>query len=264
MWHIKEEDLAEFKITSRNRLHPENVIVFMIGTITYSSLMMFFIIGGLMKFGWDFYENLFGKTIVIIELILYSLQLFFLMIYLFPKMPFKLQRIQTLVILLYAFQLGTIGFTIVILPGMTGHYINSLTPIYFVLLLLGAVVVHIIATVDTFKQASEGAFSMGEKSSSFFSSIKRKIITMSGIWTLLLLVLIYLHNGYSGKTMTLYVVLSIIMYAVAIGAAEFQLLAYCRFKFPSFNISWEEHERDRKRFAKRNKKHQQKRKSKNR
>ena len=35
------------------------------------------------------------------------------------------------------------------------------------------------------------------------------------------------------------------MYAVAVGAAEFQLLAYCRFKFPSFYISWEEHERER-------------------
>ncbi|XLG18534.1 hypothetical protein ACI5QN_01932 [Bacillus cereus] len=37
------------------------------------------------------------------------------------------------------------------------------------------------------------------------------------------------------------------MYAVAIGAAEFQLLAYCRFKFKSFNMTWEEDERMRKR-----------------
>lgn len=38
------------------------------------------------------------------------------------------------------------------------------------------------------------------------------------------------------------------MYAVAIGAAEFQLLVYCRFKFKSFNITWEENERACKRF----------------
>ena len=37
---------------------------------------------------------------------------------------------------------------------------------------------------------------------------------------------------------------------VAIGAAEFQLLAYCRFKFPSFYISWEEHERERQKRVK--------------
>ncbi len=44
---------------------------------------------------------------------------------------------------------------------------------------------------------------------------------------------------------------TLVMYAVAIGAAEFQLLAYCRFKFPSFYISWEAHERERQEFLKR-------------
>ena len=37
----------------------------------------------------------------------------------------------------------------------------------------------------------------------------------------------------------MYGVGTVLMYAVAIGAAEFQLLAYCRFKFKSFNMSWE-------------------------
>lgn len=41
----------------------------------------------------------------------------------------------------------------------------------------------------------------------------------------------------------MYGVGTVLMYAVAIGAAEFQLLAYCRFKFKSFNMSWEENER---------------------
>ena len=48
------------------------------------------------------------------------------------------------------------------------------------------------------------------------------------------------------------------MYAVAIGAAEFQLLAYCRFKFPSFYISWEEHDRERQEFLKRYKEREEK------
>ena len=47
-----------------------------------------------------------------------------------------------------------------------------------------------------------------------------------------------------------YVMCNVVMYAVAIGAAEFQLLAYCRFKFKSFNMSWEENERMRKRNTK--------------
>ena len=75
---------------------------------------------------------------------------------------------------------------------------------------------------------------------------------------LTLLILIYVHNDYTQNILGLYAGGTLIMYAVAIGAAEFQLLAYCRFKFPSFYISWEEHERERqkktKSFMKRRKK----------
>ena len=35
------------------------------------------------------------------------------------------------------------------------------------MLFLGAVIVHIVTTIDTFKQASEGAFSKDERSTSF-------------------------------------------------------------------------------------------------
>ena len=65
------------------------------------------------------------------------------------------------------------------------------------------------------------------------------------IYVLILLVLIYIQNNYSLSIMFGYFIFTFIMYAIAIGAAEFQLLAYCRFKFPSFYISWEEHERGR-------------------
>ena len=46
----------------------------------------------------------------------------------------------------------------------------------------------------------------------------------------------------------MYGVGTVLMYAVAIGAAEFQLLVYCRFKFKSFHMSWEENERMRGEF----------------
>lgn len=48
------------------------------------------------------------------------------------------------------------------------------------------------------------------------------------------------------------------MYTATIGAAEFQLLAYCRFKFLSFSISWEEHEIERQEFIKRYKEKEKK------
>lgn len=144
---------------------------------------------------------------------------------------------------------------------MIEHSIDFHTRIYVGLLVLGGIIVHIVTTVDTFKQASEGAFSSGDKSASFFSQTKGHVIRGAVIYVLILLVLIYINNNYSLNTMFGYVICNVVMYAVAIGAAEFQLLAYCRFKFPSFNISWEQHKRETPRYQKKNKKGKSKRKA---
>ena len=252
MWNIKEEDLDQFRITCRNRLSPEGATGFMMGTIIFVSLLMFFIFVALVTDGWDYYSTFFDKIIVSIELVLYSLQIIFLILYRFPKARYKFQKLQTLVVILYAFQLGTITFTALVLHGMTDYSIDRMTLICVGLLFIGAVIVHIVTTIDTFKQASEGAFSMDERSQSFFSETKERMIKGSMVYNLALLIIIYFHNDYDFDTLILYVVGTIVMHAVAIGAAEFQLLVYCRFKFKSFNMTWEENERIHERFRKRN------------
>ncbi|MGA4499602.1 hypothetical protein ACPC0Q_13740 [Bacillus bombysepticus] len=261
MWNIKEEDLDGFRVTCSSRLSPEGALGFMIGTIVYVSVMMFFLIGTLVTFGWDYYTSLFEKTIVKIELVLYSLQIIFLILYSFPKARFKFQEFQTIVVLLYAFQLGTILFTALILPGMSDYTIDGITLVYVGFLFLGAVIVHIVTTIDTFKQASEGAFSMDERSASFFSKTKGKMMKWATLYAVTILILIYFHNDYGFDDLFMYVVGTFLMYTIAIGAAEFQLLAYCRFKFPSFNKTWEQHKRETPRYRKKNKKGKSKRKA---
>ncbi|PGT00639.1 hypothetical protein COD09_15450, partial [Bacillus cereus] len=157
-------------------------------------------------------------------------------------------------ILLYAFQLGTITFTALILPGISEDSIDRITLIYVGMLFLGAVIVHIVTTIDTFKQASEGAFSKDERSISFFSKRKGDVMKWATIYALILFILICFHNDYGIDVLVLYAVGIVLLYTVAIGAAEFQLLVYCRFKFKSFNMTWEENERMRGRFRKQNKK----------
>lgn len=139
MWNIKEEDLDEFRITCRNRLSPERSMVFILGATVYSSLFMLFILGALIKIGWGYYLTLFDKIIVSIELVLYGLQVIFLILYLFPKVRFKCQKLQALVILLCTFQLGTIGFTLFVLPAISNYSIDQITLLYVGLLFLGAV-----------------------------------------------------------------------------------------------------------------------------
>lgn len=51
------------------------------------------------------------------------------------------------------------------------------------------------------------------------------------LYALTLLVLIYFHTNYAFDVLVLYVVGTVLMYTIAVGAAEFQLLMYCRFNF---------------------------------
>ncbi|MGN4895201.1 hypothetical protein ACTFSB_03365 [Bacillus cereus group sp. MYBK14-3] len=250
MWNIKEEDLEKFRMTCKDRLSPEGAMVFFIGGIVYTSVFMFFIFMG----GLEYYNTFFDKTIVKIEIVLYSLQFIFLILYSFPKARYKFQKLQTLVVLLYAFQLGTITFTALVLPGISDYSIDRMTLICVGLLFVGAVIVHIVTTIDTFKQASEGAFSMDKRSISFFSKRKGDVMKWATIYALILFILIYFHNGYGIDVLVLYAVGIVLLYTVAIGAAEFQLLVYCRFKFKSFNMTWEENERKCGRIRKQNKK----------
>ena len=55
---------------------------------------------------------------------------------------------------------------------MSDYTVDRITLVYVGFLFLGAVIIHIVTTIDTFKQASEGAFSMNERSTSFL--VKQK------------------------------------------------------------------------------------------
>lgn len=73
MWNIKEEDLDGFWVICSSCLSFEGILGFMIGIIVYVLVMMFFFIGILVIFGWDYYIILFEKIIFKIEFVLYSL-----------------------------------------------------------------------------------------------------------------------------------------------------------------------------------------------
>ena len=149
-------------MTCNNRLSPEGLWFSLLRDSLYFSIYVFYFYGGL-----EYYNTFFDKTIVKIEIVLYSLQFIFLILYSFPKARYKFQKLQTLVVLLYAFQLGTITFTALVLPGISEDSIDRITLLYVGMLFLGATIVHIVTTIDTFKQASEGAFSKDERSISF-------------------------------------------------------------------------------------------------
>ena len=72
---------------------------------------------------------------------------------------------------------------------------NSTGRMYTGLLFVGAVIIHIVATLDTFKQASEGAFSSDERSTSFLIKQKNYDKGCFNIYTNN--ILMYFQNDYS-------------------------------------------------------------------
>ncbi|MEW9579590.1 hypothetical protein U9K47_30490 [Bacillus toyonensis] len=258
MWNIREEDLDGFRMTCKDRLSPEGAAGFIFGGILYSSIAVFSII---VSGGWEYCMVLLNIGIVKLEVLAYALQVIFFVLYLFPKAQFKFQKLQTFVVLLYAFQMATILLTVLVVSEIANNSMDRITLNYVCLLYLGAVIFHIVTTIDTFKLASKGAFSMDERSVSFFSKTKGSMMKFASIYALILLILIYFHNDYAFDTFIGYVIGTVLMYTIAIGAAEFQLLVYCRFKFPSFNISWEQHKRETPRYRKKNKKGKSKRRA---
>ncbi|MGG1575222.1 hypothetical protein ABHN01_19745 [Fictibacillus sp. NRS-1165] len=195
----------------------------------------------------EYFPTLFDKTIVSVEIGLYSLQIIFLILFSFPKVPFRLQKLQSLLVLFNAFQISTIGYLFLVPPGMTDYRINNKTLIFVGLLILGAIIVHVWAMIDGFIQVKKGEFKQGSFSLIFFNKTKIIIILISVVYSNVLILTLLIKNGYSLENIFFYFPLTLILYAVAIAAAEFELLVYCKFKFPSFRMTWEERLRDRER-----------------
>ncbi len=124
MWNIKEEDLDKFRMTCNDRLSPEGATGFMFGGILYSSIAVFSII---VSGGWEYCMVLLNIGIVKLEVLLYALQVIFFILYLFPKAQFKFQKLQTLVVLLYALQMATILLTVLVVSEIANNSMDRST-----------------------------------------------------------------------------------------------------------------------------------------
>lgn len=245
MLKIKEEDLGLFEIENRNRLSPDNIITFFGGVFVYTSIPMLIMFLAFLISGDKISLNPFEKIIVRTEVRLYILEFIFLMIYMSPKVAFKLQKLQTIVTLFYSFQLATLPFIVMVVEEIFDFSCDNKTLFYIGLILLGAICTHIVATIDVFKKAKHGGYKLKGEAVSFFTKTKLLLLIGMIICVMVLLVLIFLNLNYAFNQMAIYVIQTIILYVFAVVSAEFVLLVYCRFKFLSFNITWEEREKRR-------------------
>ncbi|EJR61581.1 hypothetical protein IIO_03034 [Bacillus cereus VD115] len=250
MWNIREEDMGLFEIENRNRLSPDYIRIFYGGVFAYTSIPMLIMFLAFLLNGDKISLTPFEKIVVQTEVKLYVLEFVFLMLFMSKKIAFKLQKLQTILTVFYSFQLATLPFIVMVVEGIYDFPCDNKTLVYIGLILLGAICTHIVATIDVFRKAKHGGYKLEGPAVSFFTDTKLYFLIGITISVIVLLVLIFLNLNYTFDEMAIYVTQTIILYIFAVVSAEFVLLVYCRFKFPSFYISWEEHERERQKRVK--------------
>ncbi|PHE77489.1 hypothetical protein COF47_13065 [Bacillus wiedmannii] len=248
MWNIREEDMGLFEIENRNRLSPDYIRIYYGGVFAYTSIPMLIMFLGVLLNGDKISLTPFEKIVVQTEVKLYVLEFVFLILFMSKKIAFKLQKLQTIVTVFYAFQLATLPFIVMVVEGIYVFPCDNKTLVYIGLILLGAICTHIVATIDVFRKAKHGGYKLEGPAVSFFTNTKLYLLIGITIGVIVLLVLIFLNLNYTFDEMAIYVTQTIILYIFAVVSAEFVLLVYCRFKFPSFNITWEQHEKERQEF----------------
>ena len=162
------------------------------------------------------------------------------------KVAFKLQKLQAIVTLFYSFQLATLPFIVMMVEGMF-DFPNNKTLVYIGLIMLGALCTHIVATIDVFRKAKHGGYKLEGPAVSFLLT-RNYIFDWNNNQCNRSTCINFLNLNYTFDEMAIYVTQTIILYTFAVVSAEFVLLVYCRFKFPSFNITWEQHEKERQEF----------------
>ena len=245
MWNIREEDMGLFEIENRNRLSPSYLRIFYGGVFAYTSIPMLIMFLGILLNGDKISLTPFETFLVRSEVKLYILELIFLIIYMSSKVAFKLQETPSHRDFIL---LATLPFIVMMVEGMFDFPRNNKTLVYIGLIMLGALCTHIVTTIDVFKKAKHGGYKSEGPTVSFFTNAKLYLSIGMTIGVMVLLILIFLNLNYTFSQMAIYVVQTIILYIFAVVSAEFVLLVYCRFKFPSFNITWEQHEKKRQEF----------------
>lgn len=200
------------------------------------------------KEGRSIFLTLFEERVALIETVLYVFQCVLLLPNVFVRGAFQFQKLQALAIVFFAFQLATLPFMYIVVEGVFEVPSSSETVFYVGVLILGAIITHIIAVKRVFREAANGGYTPAEVQISFF---EKEQLLPSLIGTTVVIIMLVLTassiNVDSNGTLFL-VVQTVVLYGMAIGAADFVLLAYCRFKFPTFNRSWEDYMKEREVF----------------
>lgn len=260
MERIKEEGLSSFQSVNRGRLSPESGRYFLFGVFIYTSIFMWLMFYAISKGGRSIFLTPFEEIVALVEIVLYTFQCVLLFPNFFIRSAFKFQKIQALAIVFSSFQLATLPFLFILVEGVFEVPSSSHAVFYIGILILGAILTHIVSVKWAFREAAEGKYSPAGIPFGLFNKKYSLPIALVAISALIIIWILAASSIYfDSNGMVFLAIQTVILYGMAIGSVDFVLLAYCRFKFPSFNRSWEDYKREREKFLVYSKREEEKR-----
>lgn len=229
---IKEENLNRFQSINDGRLSPERGRHFLFGTFIYTSLIMGLLFYGFLKEGKDVFLTPFEEIVSLIETVLYIFQCVLILPNIFVKSAFEFQKLQALAIVFFAFQLATLPFMFIVVEGVFEIPSSGKTIFYIGVLILGAIMTHMIVVKRVFGEAASGEYIPEGVQISFFEKGQIRQSLIGAIVVIIILVLAVFSIDFDSNGTVFLIIQTVVLYGMAIGAADFVLLAYCRFKFP--------------------------------
>lgn len=248
MERIKEADLGRFQSINRGRLSPDRGRHFLFGAFVYTSLMMWIMFYMVSQEGREVFLNTFEEIVACIETILYVIQCILLLPNFFIKSAFKFQKLQATAIVFSSFQLATLPFMFIVIEGVYEVPSSGETVFYVGVLILGAIITHIVSVKKIFREAVAGRFHLEGMANSHLGKGKTLPLVMAAIAVIIIVILVASSINVDSNGTIFLVIQTVVLYGMAIGAADFVLLTYCRFKFPTFYYPWEDYIKEREIF----------------
>ena len=232
--NCKESDFIELKWIAQDRLEPMAISAWMfITTLAMAGipLLMYQIASNDMFL--QFHNGL--NNLLPILRTSFWFQLLFSLLFLIPKVAYKFQRIQVLLLNFWVLKVSVDFYAVVYLIS-----VDRLFPETFTITLVGIIVFGLlftlISTIRGVKRAREGQFRKGGKLLYDFQNSKLYFST-SFVFCIIMISGAIARNGSEVFSVLFFLTLCmIIQLGIGIAYPEFFLLLYCKLRFTSFII----------------------------
>lgn len=236
----QESDFAELKEIAEDRLLPSGISVGLIGMLIFSGVM-----NAVLLFATSYSSYIthpIWDTIKVVSIGIFILQTVITLFYFNEKRAFRYQKFQSVFVCFITLKISVEFYLIYFLA-----YEDKFAPAYIaqlgIVCLVSGLIFLVISIIRAVKRVKQGHFQKGQKGLFDFSNSK-SYASLPIIFGVTMMagaiprILNDLNNPFS-STIEFYIMLFlavVLQFSLAMAIPEFLLLAYCKYKFPSFTV----------------------------